>query len=165
MLGCLYLLFTFAIVNMQLPTTMGAMLVLALTILCVQMAKLWRNHAQAKRTGLTVIITPLLETQVLAQIATPILRAIYLNHLDLGMGWPRWCRFMIKDWSWEDKRRAHEEYGDVFILVSTEGMICYSADAKMGWDVMNRRYDFTKPRDKYSEFGIYSASHRQVLAV
>ncbi|KAJ5139220.1 cytochrome P450 oxidoreductase [Penicillium bovifimosum] len=137
---------------MQFTGTLGALLLLGLTIAAVQLAKLWRNYTQAKRTGLPVVIAPLLETQVLAQIATPVLRIMYLNYLDQGRGWPRWCRFMIKDWSWEDKRLAHEEYGDVFIVVSTEGMICYSADAKMGWDVMNRRYDFTRPRDKYSGF-------------
>jgi hypothetical protein len=115
------------------------------------------NYAQAKKTGLPVIVTPLLETQILAQIATPFLRAVYLKYLDQGKGWPRWCRFMIHDWSWEDRRRAHEEYGDVFVVVSTEGMICYSADAKMGWDVMNRRLDFTKPRDKYSELFFHSS--------
>ncbi|RDL40135.1 Uncharacterized protein BP5553_00114 [Venustampulla echinocandica] len=134
---------------MQLSTIMSAVLLLTLTILGVQIAKLWRNYTHAKKTGLPVIITPLLETQILAQMATPILRAIYLKHLDQGKGWPRWCRFMIKDWPWEDRRQAHEEFGDVFILVSTEGMICYSADANMSWDVLNRRYDFTKPRDKY----------------
>jgi cytochrome P450 len=90
-------------------------------------------------------------TQILAQLLTPLFRAAYLKHLDKGKGWPRWCRFMIKDWSWEDKRLAHDEYGDVFLCVSPDGMICYSADAALGWDVMNRRSDFTKPRDKYSK--------------
>ncbi|MCJ1347731.1 hypothetical protein MMC31_005960 [Peltigera leucophlebia] len=84
-------------------------------------------------------------------LATPILRYIYHDHLNHGRGWPKWCRFIIKDWSWEDKRLAHDEYGDVFLCVSPEGLICYSADATMGWDVMNRRNDFTKPPDKYSE--------------
>ncbi|KAE8378309.1 putative cytochrome P450 oxidoreductase [Aspergillus bertholletiae] len=140
---------------MQQLATPASLLLLVLTIAAVQSAKLWRNYTKAKRTGLPVVVTPLLETQVLAQIATPFLRAIYLSHLDQGRGWPRWCRFMIKDWSWEDKRLAHEEYGDVFIVVSTEGMICYSADAKMAWDVMNRRYDFTKPRDKYKLLELY----------
>lgn len=112
---------------------------------------LWRNIRIAKASGLPYVITPLLETEVVAQILTPILRAIYFKHLDKGQGWPRWCRFIIKDWSWEDKRLAHEEYGDVFLCVSPCGLICYCADAEMGWDVMNRRYDFTKPRDKYSE--------------
>ncbi|KAE8143180.1 putative cytochrome P450 oxidoreductase [Aspergillus pseudotamarii] len=140
---------------MQHIATPGILLVLALIVVVVQSLKLWRNYTKAKGTGLPVVVTPLLETQVLAQIATPILRTIYINSLDEGKGWPRWCRFMIKDWSWEDKRLAHEEYGDVFIVVSTEGMICYSADAKMGWDVMNRRYDFTKPRDKYKLLELY----------
>ncbi|CAG8952971.1 hypothetical protein HYFRA_00003161 [Hymenoscyphus fraxineus] len=139
----------------QRSTTTDAVLLLALTLLIFQFGKLWRNYTKAKKTGLPVVLTPLLETQVLAQVLTPVLRAIYHEHLDKGQGWPRWCRFMIKDWTWEDKRRAFEEYGDVFILVSTEGIICYSADANMGWDVMNRRHDFTKPRDKYKILELY----------
>ncbi|OCL05914.1 cytochrome P450 [Glonium stellatum] len=103
----------------------------------------------ARATGLPYVITPVLETEIIGLLATPILRTIYHNHLNGGKGWPKWCRFIIKDWSWEDKRLAHDELGDVFLCVSPEGIICYSADAAMGWDVMNRRYDFTKPPDKY----------------
>ncbi|KAJ8113162.1 hypothetical protein ONZ43_g5217 [Nemania bipapillata] len=103
----------------------------------------------AKATGLPYVVVPCLETEVVSQLLTPIFRALYTDKLNDGHGWPKWCRFMIKDWSWEDKRRAHDEYGDVFLVVSPQGIICYCADAAMGWDVMNRRYDFTKPRDKY----------------
>lgn len=53
------------------------------------------------------------------------------------------------DWAWEDKRRAHEEYGDVFLVVSPKGIICYTADAHMCWDVMQRRHEFTKPKERY----------------
>lgn len=63
---------------------------------------------------------------------------------------------MIRDWTWEDKRRAFEEYGDVFLAVSPQGIICYCADADMAFDVMSRRHDFIKPRDKYSKL-IYAA--------
>ncbi|KAK5637153.1 hypothetical protein RRF57_012865 [Xylaria bambusicola] len=55
----------------------------------------------------------------------------------------------VRDWTWEDKRHAFDEHGDVFLVVSPQGIICYCADAAMAFDVMNRRYDFTKPRDKY----------------
>ncbi|KAL8699009.1 MAG: hypothetical protein Q9201_006255, partial [Fulgogasparrea decipioides] len=55
----------------------------------------------------------------------------------------------MTDWAWEEKRRVHEEYGEVFLVVSPEGIICYSADADMSWDVMHRRNEFIKPRDKY----------------
>ncbi|KAL4966561.1 cytochrome P450 [Aspergillus stella-maris] len=104
----------------------------------------------AKGTALPYTITPFLETETASLLLlNPLLRRIYHSHLDRGEGWPRWCRFFIKDWSWEDKRRAHDELGDVFLCVSPEGIICYSAEAAMGLDVMNRRSDFTKPRDKY----------------
>ncbi|USP74921.1 putative cytochrome P450 oxidoreductase [Curvularia clavata] len=134
---------------------MSHLLMITIALVLVQGLRLWRNIAKARATGLRVVVTPLLETQVFAQLATLFLRRLYLAHLDAGKGWPRWCRFMIKDWSWEDKRLAHEEYGDTFICVSPDGMICYTADAALAWDVMNRRSDFTKPRDKYSKHRIF----------
>lgn len=112
---------------------------------------LWRYVRAAKTTGLRYVVVPLLETEIVAQLATLILRKVYTDRLDEGNGWPPWCRFMIKDWSWEDKRSAHDQYGDVFLVVSPAGIICYVADATVSWDVLNRRYDFTKPRDKYSK--------------
>ncbi|KEQ98177.1 hypothetical protein AUEXF2481DRAFT_471843 [Aureobasidium subglaciale EXF-2481] len=108
-----------------------------------------RNIRLAQATGLPWTWTPILETEFLGLCLTPILRTVYHRNLDKGQGWPRWCRFIIKDWQWEDKRRAHEEYGDVFLCVAPHGIICYCADAAMAWDVMNRRYDFPKPMDKY----------------
>ncbi|PYI24537.1 putative cytochrome P450 oxidoreductase [Aspergillus violaceofuscus CBS 115571] len=108
-----------------------------------------RNIQLARKTALPYIITPLLETEALALLVNPLLRCLYRGYLDRGKGWPRWCRFFIKDWAWEDKRQAHDVLGDVFLCVSPAGIICYSADATMGWDVMNRRNTFTKPRDKY----------------
>lgn len=125
---------------------------LAGLLLLYKSVNLFRYVRQAKATGLPYVITPVLETEVVGLLVTPLLRYIYHDFLDKGEGWPKWCRFIIKDWQWEDKRRAHDEYGEVFLCVSPEGIICYSADATMGWDVMNRRNDFTKPRDKYSEF-------------
>lgn len=122
-----------------------------LILVLYKAVNLLRYVRLAKSTGLPYAITPVLETEVLGFLASPILRYIYHDHLNHGRGWPKWCRFIIKDWSWEDKRLAHDEYGDVFLCVSPEGLICYSADATMGWDVMNRRNDFTKPPDKYSE--------------
>lgn len=112
---------------------------------------LLRYIFQAKRTGLPYVLTWTLETETIGYVLTPFLRWIYQDYLLHGEGWPRWCRLMIKDWSFEDKRRAHNEYGDVFLAVSPEGIICYACDAAMGWDVMNRRNEFTKPRDKYSK--------------
>ncbi|KAL8898399.1 MAG: hypothetical protein Q9207_006722 [Kuettlingeria erythrocarpa] len=118
-------------------------------LLLYKSSSLLRYIWLARRTGLPYAVTPFLETEVIAFLLTPILRYAYHDHLEKGQGWPRWCRFIIKDWSWEDKRIVHDELGDVFLCVSPEGIICYSADAAMGWDVMNRRNDFTKPPDKY----------------
>lgn len=129
----------------------GLSLGLALVSLFVcKVINLLRYIAQARRTGLPWVFTWILETETVGYILTPVLRWKYQDFLLQGNGWPRWCRLMIKDWSFEDKRRAHDEYGDVFLAVSPEGMICYACDAAMGWDVMSRRNEFTKPRDKYS---------------
>lgn len=127
-----------------------ASVAIALALLSVYEAlNLLRYVRQAKATGLPYVITPFLETEIVGLLATPLLRWMYDDRLNHGNGWPRWCRFIIKDWSWEDKRHAHDEHGDVFLCVSPQGIICYSADAAMAWDVMNRRNDFTKPPDKY----------------
>jgi hypothetical protein len=123
-----------------------------LLILLFKTVNLLRYIHPARATKLPYVITPILETEILGLLATPLLRYLYHDYLNKGKGWPKWCRFLIKDWSWEDKRLAHEEFGDVFLCVSPEGIICYSADPAMGWDVMNRRNDFPKPPDKYSEF-------------
>lgn len=117
--------------------------------------RLLQNVRAARRIGLPYVITPCLETEALALLLTPILRIIFQKRVLAGRSWPKWCRLMVKDWSWEDKRAIHDEHGDVFIAVSPQGLICYSADAAMGWDVMNRRNEFTKPRDKYKLLEIY----------
>ncbi|KAL8941986.1 MAG: hypothetical protein Q9216_001919 [Gyalolechia sp. 2 TL-2023] len=112
--------------------------VIALLIL-YKVINLLRYIVQARRTGLPWLFTWTLETETIGY----------------GKGWPPWCRLMIKDWSFEDKRRAHDEYGQVFLAVSPEGIICYACDVAMGWDVMNRRNEFTNPRDKHKLLEIY----------
>lgn len=123
----------------------------AILLFCYKIINLYRYVKLAKATGLPYVLTPVLETEVIGFLVSPILRYIYHDYLDLGKGWPKWCRFIIKDWSWEDKRLAHDELGDIFLVVSPEGIICYYADPTMAWDVFNRRYEFTKPPDKYSK--------------
>lgn len=107
---------------------------------------------QARKIGLPYVLTWTLETETVGYVLTPLLRWIYQDYLLQGKGWPHWCRLMIKDWSFEDKRRAHDEYGEVFLAVSPEGIICYACDAAMGWEVMNKRNEFLKPQDKYSRW-------------
>ncbi len=111
---------------------------------------LWESRRAARKTGLPYIYSPVHELETWAYITNPLLRWMYADHLMKGHGWPKWARFMVKDWMYEDKGRAHEELGDVFLVVSPAGMICYTADAQLAMDVCTRRKDFIKPREKMS---------------
>ena len=111
---------------------------------------LWESRRAARKTGLSYTYSPVHELETWAYITNPLLRWMYQDYLMKGHGWPRWARFMVKDWMYEDKGRAHEEFGDVFLVVSPAGMICYTADAQLALDVCTRRKDFIKPREKMS---------------
>jgi hypothetical protein len=54
--------------------------------LCYQAVKLFRYMRLARATGLPYVITPVLETQVVGFLVTPILRYIYHDYLDQGKG-------------------------------------------------------------------------------
>jgi hypothetical protein len=129
-----------------------------------KLVKLAFYVAQTRKTGLPYTIVPVLETEFLGKLLTPLIRPLFTQRLSRGEGWPRWIRFSILDWAWEEKRRVHEELGDVFIVVSPEGLVCYSADADMSWDVMNRRNEFLKPRDKYSKYNAILKELRSLTA-
>lgn len=118
-------------------------------LVCVVLYKLgrfYRNVRLAKATGLPYTFSPHLEFETVAYFTTPLLREGFASRLMQGKGWPRWARFMIKDWPYEDKFRAHQELGEVFLVVAPNGIICYSADATTAMDVCTRRKEFTKPR-------------------
>lgn len=127
-----------------------AVIVLILAWLVYKIVKLIRHVKSARRIGLPYTVVPVLETEAIGKLITPLVRPLYTQRLLRSKGWPRWIRFTILDWAWEEKRKAHEELGEVFLVVSPGGIICYSADADMSWDVMNRRNEFIKPREKYS---------------
>lgn len=124
-------------------------IVLGSGILCM-LLRLIRNIRKAKATGLPYVISPIHELGELAYITTPILRWYYRQHLMGGRGYPRYARFMIKDWHYEDKGRTHEELGSVFLVVSPGGLVCYIADPDAALSVLTRRKAFVKPRSKMS---------------
>ncbi|KAI1098802.1 cytochrome P450 [Jackrogersella minutella] len=82
----------------------------------------------AQRSGLPYTWSLVHELQGPAFITDAILRWWYRDYLEQGKGWPRWARFMIKDWHYEDRRRATLEYGDYFLVVTPNGLICYISD-------------------------------------
>jgi hypothetical protein len=131
----------------------SSLTIIGVTVLAFFVRKIFnlaRYVRSARNTGLPYTITPALETEILGHVLNPILRSVYHDQLSQGNGWPKWCRFIIREWAWEDGRRAHEEFGENFLVVSPEGIICYSADATLGNHVMSQRHTFVKPRDKYS---------------
>lgn len=111
---------------------------------------LFQNIQAARKTGLPYVLSPVHELEFWSYIVGGILRWRYDSYLLQDKGWPKWARFMIKDWGYEDKGRAHKEFGDVFLVVAPGGIICYIADAKVAMDVCTRRKDFIKQREKMS---------------
>ena len=93
---------------MYAPSTVSLFLVIASVLALVQGIRLWRNITKARATGLRVVVTPLLETQVLAQLASPFLRAFYLTHLDAGKGWIHDQRLVVG--GQEDHTRTIRRY-------------------------------------------------------
>ena len=125
-------------------------LAFGLIYLFVRATALWRYRQAARKIGLPYAYSFVHELETWAYITTPLLRWLYATHLMKGKGWPKFARFMIKDWMYEDKGRAHEELGRVFLVVSPGGIICYIADANLALDACIRRKDFIKPREKMS---------------
>lgn len=51
---------------------------------------------------------------------------------------------------YEDRGRAHREFGEVFLVVSPGGIVCYVGNAKTAASVCTNR-NFIKPREKMSK--------------
>jgi cytochrome P450 len=107
-----------------------------------------RNLRAAKRSGLPYTWSPVHELEGPAFITDAFLRWYYKDYLQQGKGWPHWARFMIKDWHYEDRRRATHEYGDCFLVVTPGGLMCYISDASAASRLTARRKAFVKPPDK-----------------
>ena len=58
---------------------------------------------------------------------------------------------MVKDWHYEDRNRAHKEFGPVFLVVSPGGLVCYVGNTETALHVVTRRKAFIKPPEKMSE--------------
>ncbi|KAL2829471.1 cytochrome P450 [Aspergillus cavernicola] len=107
-----------------------------------------RNVQHARRSGLPYTFSPIHELELWAFLTNAVLRWMYAGYLMQEKGWPRWARFMIKDWMYEDRGRAHVEYGEVFLVVSPGGVVCYIASADVAMGVCARRKVFVKPPEK-----------------
>lgn len=125
-------------------------LFLAIITLLHIVVSLTGNIRKAKATGLPYILSPIHELELWAWITDPILRWHYRKYLLQEQGWPRWARFMIRDWHYEDKFRAHEEYGPVFLVVTPGGLVCYAADPDVAMSIATQRRTFVKPPGRMS---------------
>jgi hypothetical protein len=125
---------------------------LAASFLIWKLFYLARNIRTARKTGLPYAVSPINELEVPAFFTDALLRWLCHEHLMKGQGWPDWARFMVKDWHYEDKGRAHQEYGPVFLVVSAGGIICYSADPDVSLGMVTKRKAFVKMREKMSKY-------------
>jgi cytochrome P450 len=124
-------------------------LVVTTVWLALRVRSLVNNLHQAQRSGLPYTLSLVTEVETWAYLTDPIIRRLYRKHLLVQQqGWPRWARFMVKDWMYEDKYRAHAEFGDMFLVVSPGSIVCYIADPELTQEVCMRRRDFIKPREK-----------------
>ncbi|KAK5631625.1 hypothetical protein RRF57_007339 [Xylaria bambusicola] len=122
--------------------------IIVITHAIYTLSSLVNNIHKAKVIGLPYTLTPIHELERWAYVTDPILRWFSRPYLLRGEGWPRWARFMIKDWHYEDKGRAHREYGSLFVVVSPGGLICYVADSHAALQINTKRRAFVKPPDK-----------------
>ncbi|KAI0532406.1 cytochrome P450 [Xylaria digitata] len=106
------------------------------------------NIRTARQTGLPYTISLIHELEGWAYLTDPVLRRVFRGRIMRGEGWPRWGRFMVKDWHYEDRRRAHDSFGPVFLVVSPAGMVCYVGEAETAAQVLTRRKAFIKPPEK-----------------
>ncbi|KAL9123057.1 MAG: hypothetical protein Q9187_000384 [Circinaria calcarea] len=120
----------------------------AISLFLYKLNSFIKNVQLAKGTSLPYTYSPLHELEVWAYVTDPLLRWTYSTYLMKGQGWPRWARFMVKDWMYEDKGRAHKQFGDVFLVVAPGGIVCYIANAKSAMNMCSRRKDFIKPPEK-----------------
>lgn len=139
--------------------------VLCIFVALVYKAILFATYIRnAQKTGLRYTLSFVHELENLSYITTLFFRWRYSDYLMKGKGWPKWARFTVKDWGYEDKGRAHEEFGDVFLVVSPGGIVCYIGNAKAALSVCTRRKDFIKPPEKMSGYPAMAISGTQTYA-
>lgn len=109
-----------------------------------------RNIQKARAIGLPYVLSPIHELELLAWITDPIIRWHCRTSLLREQGWPKWARFMVRDWHYEDQGRAHEEYGPAFCVVTPGGLVCYANDPDIAMRVATRRKAFIKPPRRMS---------------
>jgi hypothetical protein len=71
---------------------------------------------------------------------------------------PRFVRYMRRGWFFLDKADSHLRYGPVWAVVSPGGIHMQICDSEAIHDMFDRRHDFIRPSENYSEFVTYCES-------
>ncbi|KAF2136432.1 uncharacterized protein K452DRAFT_130448 [Aplosporella prunicola CBS 121167] len=103
-----------------------------------------RNHAIARKIGLPIILVPISPENPLWMILAPYF-IHWLQYLPFGSGY--FSRFCHIGWEFDEKYRAHLEFGDAFLFVTPGKNWIYLCNAESVHDIIlrERRHDFERP--------------------
>jgi hypothetical protein len=132
---------------MALTTTI---LLLSLIYLLVSFTyRLLRNIWICRRTGLPMVVIPLHRMNPIALLSRDLVTGI-IKRLPFGLDDWKYLHFFYRDWEFRTKFQQFEEYGEVFMEVSSGGRACYIGSAEVAQQVFQSRNGFLKDIDFYS---------------
>lgn len=123
-----------------------------------RIVKLVQNRNLAKQTGLPYILSPVGEHDFVWMVLQKPLGPI-IEKLPFGLG--RFVRFTRRGWNFQDKCKAHQELGSVFVVVAPSCNIVHVGDAAAAHLVLSQRKDFLKPLKLASS---YHTGHMTLLS-
>lgn len=104
---------------------------------------LFKNIQIARRSGLPVIVQPMLVMNPLYMLTMAFHRPI-IQRLPFGLSRWKYLHFFYMDWAVHTRDAQFEEYGDMFIIVTPGGNVLCVGDAGVSHEVMTRKNDFPK---------------------
>ncbi|KAF1969837.1 cytochrome P450 [Bimuria novae-zelandiae CBS 107.79] len=126
--------------------------VLPTTLVLWSMITLNANLKKARATGLPILVRYITPTN-------PLWMAFGSNLVRLarrlGIATERFDRFYLFGWDANERYRVHQEFGDVFILVSPGGNWIYISDPRAAWDVLKRPRDFGRNVEQLAVLNVY----------
>ncbi|KAF2141096.1 uncharacterized protein K452DRAFT_309529 [Aplosporella prunicola CBS 121167] len=101
-----------------------------------------KNIRLARATGLPYVLSPWIDVDDITIIVSPLLRKWNRKYLTKGQGWPK----------------AHEEHGEVFLVVAPSGIICQVGNSGLASYVTGHRRQFTKAQKRFKVLEIFGPS-------